>query len=320
MFHQTHFVCNQQVGYGKTAITLGLIDSAEHVNDAPAELPADFRTGFIRTKATLVVVPKHLMGQWPDEIKKFLGNKKKVQVIKDMSSLNKLTIRDVQNADIVVVSFAVLNNEKYFSRLARLAGANPASLPSGGKGGRHFTAVYNECLNALPERVGQIVNDCTNAYSAIEAASLAHNKKQADGSLRLDGKKTVYKNGKPASQVTASTYKTEATERDPWGLSKAAVKKNYSAMTSPPLEMCFWSRIVVDEFTYLKDKSRERVLEVVHKLNSTFRWGLSGTPNHSNFNDICFLSELLGVHLGIDELLPGVKMSKKWLSDKETTG
>lgn len=260
------------------------------------------------------------MGQWPEEIKKFLGNRKKVQVIKDLSSLNKLSVRDVQNADIVVVSFALLINEKYFSRLARLSGVNPASLPSGNKAGRHFSAVYDECLKALPERVAQIVSHCQNAYGAIELASQAHSEKKSEGSLRLDGKKTVYKNGKPCTQVEASSYKTPASELDPWGLSKAAVKKNYKAMVSPPLEMYFWNRVVVDEFTYLADKSRERVLEVVRKLNSTFRWCLSGTPRHGNFNDICSLAELLGVHLGIDEVLPGVKINKKWLSDKETTG
>lgn len=44
-------------------------------------------------------------------------------------------------------------------------------------------------------------------------------------------------------------------------------------------------------------------------LNSSFRWFLSGTPRHDNFNDIRFLADLLGVHLGIEESLPGVKVS-----------
>lgn len=55
-------------------------------------------------------------------------------------------------------------------------------------------------------------------------------------------------------------------------------------------------------------------------IKSSFRWCLSGTPKHSDFNDIQTLSSLLGVHLGIDEVLPGVKLSKRLLADKESTG
>lgn len=239
-----------QVGYGKTAITLGLIDSAETVNGPIPDPPSGYQEGFIKLKATLVVVPKHLMGQWPQEVKKFVGMKRKVIVLQDMNSLNKITIEEMQAADIVVVSFAVLSNEKYFSRLARFAGVNPRSLPSGNNGGRHFNAVYKECLNSLPSRVSQILNDSTSAYKHIAEAADSHiEKHKADsGDLRLDGKKTYYnKNGTNAANITASTVKLDASERDPWGLSTPRVKKSYNKMLCPPLEMFFWNRLVVDE-------------------------------------------------------------------------
>lgn len=260
------------------------------------------------------------MGQWPEEVKKFLGTSKRVCVVKDLSSLNKLCVDDVQRADIVIVSFAVLNSEKYFSRLARLSGVNPVSLPSGTNGSRHFTAVYNECLDALPVRVSSIVCDCSSVYKLIVQADETHKSRTADGSLRLDGKKTVYKNGKPIVKVTASGFKTEESEKDPWRLSSTAVKKNYQKMLCPPLEMFFWNRLVVDEFTYLAKKERERVTQVIYKIKSSFRWCLSGTPKHADFNDISSLAWLLGVHLGVDEVLPGVKLNKKYLTDNETTG
>lgn len=121
------------------------------------------------------------MGQWPKEVKKFLGTSKRVCVVKDLSSLNKLSIDDVQRADIVIVSFAVLNCEKYIAIIARLSGVNPASLPTGTYGSCHFTAVYNECLDALPTRVSSIVNDCSNAYGLIVQAEKTHNSRSADG-------------------------------------------------------------------------------------------------------------------------------------------
>jgi hypothetical protein len=287
------------------------------------------------------------MGQWPEEINKFLRHSKRVVVIKDMTSINSNEISDYLTADIVVASFAVLSNENYFKRLARLCGLNPASLPSGSSGGRHFNAIYHEMLSALSARVSQIKNDCSSAYGDITSSADSHGKKEADGSLRLDGKKTVYKQGDAKSKAASSKLKTS--ERDPWGLSTAGVKNDYRKMKSPPLEMFFWNRIVVDEFTYLESKERDRLLEVIHQLNSCYRWFLSGTvsfqfmvavvllsalflcpelnlcnlihqPKHATFNDVQILSNLLGIHLGVNEALPGEKVSKKWLAEKETTG
>ena len=79
-------------------------------------------------------------------------------------------------------------------------------------------------------------------------------------------------------------------------------------MKCPPLEIFHWKRVVIDEFHYLAEKAdRARVYTLVLGLKSTFRWCLSGTPPHANFNDIKGLANLLGVHLGIDEILPGTK-------------
>ena len=40
------------------------------------------------------------MGQWPNEIKKFLGDALKVHVVKDMANLNKTTVADIEAADV----------------------------------------------------------------------------------------------------------------------------------------------------------------------------------------------------------------------------
>ena len=72
----------------------------------------DLVSGRIPTKATLVVVPGHLAGQWPEEITKFTGKAKKVCVIKTLSQFNSLTIGDVVDADIIVADFSLLCNEK----------------------------------------------------------------------------------------------------------------------------------------------------------------------------------------------------------------
>ena len=310
-----------QVGYGKTAITLGLIDMMD--SNRPIA-----RTDLFSVNATLVVVPSHLTGQWPNEIGKFLGKSKNTIVIKDMNSFNNLTVKEVENADIVVVNFTVLSSDKYHERLARLAGANAGSLPAGKKGGRHFNAVYGECLRGIKRRAQElkefsgkeILNNIeTEARKHVEEEELA--RKTGQG-VRLDGKKAVYKNldeddiramddeddlieNKPVPKSKAYTVPKGA-DRDPWALS--SIKDDYKRMKCPPLEIFHWKRVVIDEFHYLAEKAdRARVYTLVLGLKSTFRWCLSGTPPHANFNDIKGLANLLGVHLGIDEVLPGTK-------------
>jgi SNF2 family DNA or RNA helicase len=78
------------VGYGKTCITLAAIDS-NPATESLSETCKFCESGYVHTEATLVVVPTHLMGKWPQEVEKFLGkSSKKVVMIKNMASLNKI--------------------------------------------------------------------------------------------------------------------------------------------------------------------------------------------------------------------------------------
>lgn len=318
-----------QVGYGKTAITLGLIDAAPKVNGKPPAIPEHLKQSHLHTKATLVIVPSHLMGQWPREISKFLGSSKVVVTIKDIGSFNKLTVNDILQADIVIVNFSVLSgNNKYFPRLAHFAGVNTNSLPKGSKGGRHFDDVYKECLVGLGNRVASHREDCSAAFEEIENDAEAHESLATEEHLRLDGKKSVYKSlsekqvNESGSTIASKSKpsakgKASASDVDPWELRSSKVKSDIKNMKSPPLEMFFWDRVVVDEFTYLLEKAdRARVQSLVLGLNSSYRWGLSATPPHETFDDIKSLASLMGIHLGINEPLPGV-LSKKRGGSKE---
>jgi hypothetical protein len=242
------------VGYGKTAITLGLISSAKSANGAPPDLPKDLTEKLFKTEATLVIVPSHLMSQWPKEIKKFMGSKLKVVELKTMQCFNKCNLEDLQNADIVVVCFTVLSSPKYFSRLSRFTGVG-SGLPSGKTSMRHFDSVYKECLKGIGDRVISLKsNESSTVFDDIEEDAKRVNENNTD--VRLDGKKSVYKNeteestkvNKAQSKKKSMEVKMEKSEVDPWGLRSAAVKKSHAAMKCPPLEMMFWNRIVIDEF------------------------------------------------------------------------
>lgn len=321
------------MGYGKTAITLGLIAAAPNVNGDPPAIPDHLKHSLLRTNATIVIVPTHLMGQWPKEISKFLGTTQVIVTIKDMSQLNKLTVNDILRADIVIVNFNFFSSDKYFPRLARFAGVDTTSLPKGNKGGRHFDDVYNQCLIGLRNRVAAHREDWSTAFDEIEKDAKHHETPAADGHVRLDGKKSVYKSvSEDQAKVsgTASMAKTKSlasakasgVDVDPWDLRSSKVKKDIKNMKCPPLEMFFWNRVVVDEFTYLLEKAdRARAQSLVLGLKSSFIWGLSATPPHETFNNIKGLASLMGVHLGIDEVLPGASSKPRGGSkeDEETS-
>jgi SNF2-related domain len=227
-------------------------------------------------------------------------------------------VGEIMTADIVIVNFTVLCSDKYYTRLARFAGRNPKSMPAGKKGGRYFNAVYDSCLEGISARVKQLKVDCASTFEGIDSDAREGQEKEArkaeeESNFRLDGKKAVYKStgkgtGKKSTKVTTENWSVEKTEVDPW---KLKGQKDYSKMNCPPLEMFHWRRLVVDEFTYLLDKAdRQRPLAVVQRLAGSCRWFLSGTPKHETFDDIKCLANLLNVHLGIDEVLPGSKVTK----------
>ena len=232
-----------QVGYGKTAITLGLIAAAT-CPPCPSQTAATPQ-GLFQTNATLVIVPGHLMGQWPNEIKKFLGSKKSLIVIRNMQDFNKVTLEDLLKCDIVIAHFTVLSNDTYFTRLARLSGLDPSTVPKK-KGGRHFDAIYTRCLTRLAARAREIRKSRSDAFDAICRA--AKDYKEAEEVVRVDSKKSAYKMGSPKKTVAKAKGKIDAAEFDPWNLNSKKVQADYKRMACPPLELMHWNRLVVDEY------------------------------------------------------------------------
>jgi hypothetical protein len=137
-------VLADQVGYGKTAITLGLIDcTSRRVDKEFAKMGRV--PGKISVKGSLVIVPPHLTRQWNSEVKKFTGKRFKVLVLSTVTNLNSTTIEDIQEADIIVVASNIFKSGVYLENLQLLSGAG--ELPS--KDGRHFNARLDACVESL---------------------------------------------------------------------------------------------------------------------------------------------------------------------------
>ena len=86
-------------------------------------------------------------------------------------------------------------------------------------------------------------------------------------------------------------------ETDPWKLKTKSVKENWRKMQAPPLEMFYFERLVIDEYTYLEGK----ILSLVTKLTATRRWVLSGTPPIHDFASLKTIAAFLDIHLGVDD-------------------
>jgi hypothetical protein len=147
-------VLADQVGYGKTAITLGLIDCTSK------DVEKQFREmgrikGKIAVKSTAVVVPPHLTKQWDSECRKFAGKRFKTVVLSTATSLNSLKIEDVQDADIVIIASNLFKSTVYLENLESIS-ANGA-LPT--KDGRYFNDRLQTILASLRTQTNRLQDE-----------------------------------------------------------------------------------------------------------------------------------------------------------------
>lgn len=144
-------VLADQVGYGKTAITLALIDcTAKRVQKELEKKPA--LPGKIRTKATLCIVPPHLTRQWNSELKKFIGTRYKSIVLSTAANLNSHTIEEFQEADLIIVASNLYRSNVYLENFETLAAAG--SIPA--QDGRYFDSRVDEALKGLARQTDRL--------------------------------------------------------------------------------------------------------------------------------------------------------------------
>ena len=110
-------VLSDEMGLGKTITSVALIAT----NPAPKEHPAvkysnDYQMDKLFTKATLVLCPSHLTKQWETEVNR-CNPKFNVLTIVTKKDMDKLTVADIQNANIIITSHQFLMNFKYYPTL-----------------------------------------------------------------------------------------------------------------------------------------------------------------------------------------------------------
>ena len=293
-------VLADEVGYGKTAITLGLIDCSQ-----PSPYPEPTISGVIPSKATLIVVPSHLGNQWPSEIEKFLGKGKyRVVRILNLGQLNGYTIADIADAEIVIVSSSLFKSLDYLSNLSTLAGTK--ELPA--SDGRYFNACLKAAIEGLHEQVDRLRDEGPAAVvKVIEEGLVKEHDNIVEQSKRFVGSKYAEIKEQEDMQVDSDDANDQPekpkkrTWRDAWKLKNPAVRANWKKMQAPLIEMFHFNRLVVDEYTYLEGK----IHAVITSINADHRWVLSGTPPIHDFAAVKTIAVFLGIHLGVDDHAEG---------------
>ncbi|EIW79421.1 hypothetical protein CONPUDRAFT_107802 [Coniophora puteana RWD-64-598 SS2] len=214
-------VLADQVGYGKTAITLGLIDCAS--KSVREEFEArDEMKGKVPVKATLVIVPPHLTRQWQSETQKFAPKRfRKTVVISTAAQINSMTVKEVQEADLVIVASNLFKSDVYLANLEAFAAGG--SLPS--QDGRYFEARLDLSLQSLKQQVDLLQDEGGAAVmKAIKEARRAEQELEAQIFLapkRLKGKtyrdaatEAEKKNVVPKDEKKVATQKAAADTED----------------------------------------------------------------------------------------------------------
>ena len=302
------------VGYGKTATTLALIDVQRSNRLQTAELE-----GAISIKATLIVVPKHLLKQWSEQVSKFVQSRPApiVLSLETEKILAKTTIKMIREADIILVSQQMFEDSSYWHRLAQFA-AMPAApgikATATGKGtmkyGRPLKAWYDLALTRIATHVASMelfdaaedvdlflleqLQEVLETDTFIDIVPSVHLEAEAAANKTLSNRKGKGK----ASDVPNPNQPAKKSEllQDAFGL-RGKKKAWADVMRGPILHMFKFDRVVVDEFTYVSDIGKLAITT----LQTDRRWGLSGTPPLQNFAAVNGMASYLGVKLGMED-------------------
>jgi hypothetical protein len=311
--------------FGKTVTTIALIHSEFQLYSAQqiiernqASMPR--QSGLIALAATMIVCPPHIARQWQSELEKFLQPSQyklyKVLIVEDVTRLSRLTIKNFQEARVVIVSWSVLSDPDYIAQLAKFV-AMPEPATTKGSG---FDAWRSKAIEYIPDRLAALEDKSYSEFKAdakeLLEVRLSHPEFQATMPLKL-------RHG-AGYQSFASM---QIAEKSGKGKKKAAPKPTSTRLDPkhpiPFLELFHFNRRVLDEYHYLLDDKKGEnypAYAAVKSISASKAWVLSGTPALTNFSDINELASFLGVRLGRNYFGDGVTMTpfEKKLADGQT--
>ncbi|TAQ87372.1 hypothetical protein B7494_g4306 [Chlorociboria aeruginascens] len=289
----------QEVGFGKTATSLGLIATQRPQDRAPIKPPG---LGYYRSNATVIFVPSQLTQQWEAEVYSFMPNqdRQRVIVVKSPLSLDACSIEKIKQAEIIIISMSVISSTTYFRHLAEFGGLPEVDLDSNM---RHQSEWLKICLNKIRESVRVLQNNPEDLFSHLQSRFYSNLEKAASTFAFVPAKRT--KGAAYVSKVAREekndldSYVIEKQTRDH---SRFKVPDTYiddikfmEAVNGVPfLHLFQFARLIIDELSYC-DKIEGGL---INTINAERRWALSGTPGLDTFEDVAKVAKVLKINLG----------------------
>lgn len=274
-------VVADNVGFGKTAVCLGLID-VQHDTDRNEFMAMrkgnKHLQGLIHLHGTLIIVPNQLTHQWQTEARRFLGTTYyNIVVISTFNELQKLRIPTLKKADIVICSNKVFLDNKYHSELSKYCSPNDLDrVQTMPKVYRAWYKQFQRTFEKVREDVAKILEQGNGIIKAQKTDHLMDKLDQIRADLQeLDGEEQLA--FAPADNKTAQSRGKKVGQWAPQLL----------------FEMLSWSRIIWDEFPY----ENIPVTEFVAGSATSSKWMLSGTPPLNTLGDVCKIGYLFNVHV-----------------------
>ncbi|KAM0333196.1 hypothetical protein ACHAQA_001856 [Verticillium albo-atrum] len=309
-------VLAHDVGFGKTIVTLALIDHQRNQDEGRSVTERYDWTGgrHCHLKATIIVCPPQIVLQWCDEIEKFLGSENwTVVVIEAKTQFNQDLL---ESADIIILSTAFIQSARFTQDLVALTGTSKGhdvnTLSS-----REFDLWYRGAIDLLEDSLCYHINndgDNDDLSSYISRGIKERDEEYqtakvacVEDSRRKDQKrKTIVK--PPASKSRKKTKPTapltESSDSDSDSDSanrkrkvpSVAIGNEFSDLTV--LQMYSFDRVVLDEFSY----ENKKIAAFVTSCVAASKWTLSGTPPMADLSQVCAIGDLVNIHIARPEL------------------
>lgn len=229
-----------QMGYGKTATTIGLISMDKHVA-ADMQPPHTL----MHTKATLILCPPHLQQQWLDEFRKILGETLELWRVyeQDYGCSQKSSIQP----HLSVLSIETRKPTPQSSKRSKATSPKP------------------EFVRAFPSAVTTAMLQSHDVV--IASTDLMH----------TDAYMTSVKALADDYSKAFLTSELIAALKNAFVLDWSAAVARLLALPFPVFQAFHWHRTITDEFHQIAEwdfKTRE----LFKGIEATCHWGLSGTP------------------------------------------
>lgn len=330
---ERHILCRggvvaDDVGYGKTVVSLALMQLQEKFDCGPSIEERKKKTSScIHLKATLVIAPPHLLSQWASEARKFrrMGGKPDVVVIKEFKDLGRISSIDIEASKMIIVADKLFADDKYLMQLSKFAGRGPSpySKDDGYKNkpprgspvtDRRHQEWYEDVLTELDHHMKRHlsasaleklqrdqafrdqVDEIRDRRASHENAKSEVRQQLNDATqLRLQWK-TSRNKPKGGNAEDQQTTKEQPAKEGRTTDKRTNVQINPNKLFHrdvPLLEYYSFARVIYDEFSY--DNFSAALF--ISKIRALSKWVLSATPPTRNLGTVCKTAALLGVHV-----------------------